>query len=79
MTTYIQRQARGRFVSFEEPLSPEDYGNLGESLEDYRRGMWVELSDEQVAFHMEHPRASVDEVWNLKLREDGKTEADAED
>lgn len=77
MTTYIQRQAKGRFVSFDEPLSPEDYDNLGESLEDYRRGMWVALNDEQAAFHMEHPKASVEEVWNLKLMEDGKKEADA--
>lgn len=64
---YIKRSVAKTYVDFAEPLSPEEYNNIGETWDDYIDNLWVLLSDEQVAFHLEHPTASVKEVWNMEL------------
>lgn len=43
---YIKKSIAGHFVDFAEPLSAEEYNNLGESWEDYIDNKWVLLSDE---------------------------------
>lgn len=69
MVTYIKRTAPQIYVTFNEPLDPEMFSDLGNSYMDYLQGKWVELSEEQVAFHEQHPEASVLEVWNMQINE----------
>jgi hypothetical protein len=65
--TYIKRSQYGKYLTFNEPLSPDEYNNLGTTWDDFLDDKWVLLSDEQVAFHEEYPEASVQEVWNMQL------------
>lgn len=67
MYTYIKLSILKHFVTFEEPLSSEEYNNIGEDWQDYLDNKWVLLSDEQVTFREEHPDASVLEVWNMEI------------
>ena len=64
---YIKQSIAKHFVDFAEPLSPEEYNNLGETYEDYEDNKWVLLSDEQVEFYEENPNASVKEVWDMQI------------
>ena len=43
---YIKQNIAKHFVCFEEPLSSEEYNNLGSTLKDYLGNKWVPLSDE---------------------------------
>jgi hypothetical protein len=81
MYVYIKLSIAATFVSFEKPLSEEEYNNIGSTWQDFLDNLWVPLSDEQVAFHEEHPGASVNEVWDMQLNpvpertlEDAKSE-----
>lgn len=65
--TYIKQDIQGYYIEFDEMFNPELYNNLGDSYEDFLDNKWVLLSDEQVAFHVEHPEASVEEVWNMEI------------
>lgn len=67
MYTYIKQSISKHFVTFEEPLSSEEYNNIGENWQDYLDNKWVLLTEEQVVFHEEHPLASVLEVWNMEI------------
>lgn len=67
MYTYIKQSISKHFVTFEEPLSSEEYNNIGENWQDYLDNKWVLLTEEQVVFHEEHPSASVFEVWNMEI------------
>lgn len=78
--TYIKNSIPGSYLVFEaeeEPLS-EVYYDLGTTWQDYLNGKFVPLSAEQVAFHEEHPEATVQEVWNMEITprtlEEAKTE-----
>ena len=64
---YIKKSIAKHFVDFAEPLSAEEYNNLGETWEDYLDNKWVLLSDEQKAFYEANPNASVKEVWDMEL------------
>ena len=66
--TYIKLDIKGRYVTFSTKFNEELYNNIGETYEDYLNNKWVLLSDEQVAFHEEHPSATVEEVWNMELK-----------
>lgn len=65
--TYIKLDVRGYYIDFDEMFNPDLYNNLGETYQDFLDNKWVLLSDEQVAFHEEHPTASVKEVWDMQL------------
>jgi hypothetical protein len=65
--TYIKRSQYGKYLTFNEPLSPDEYNNLGTTWDDFLDDKWVLLSDEQVAFHEQYPEASVREVWDMQL------------
>jgi hypothetical protein len=65
--TYIKLDINGYYIDFEEMLDPNLYDNLGDTYEDFLNNEWVLLSDEQVAFHVENPTASVKEVWDMEL------------
>ena len=60
---YIQKQIG--FWNVEEAL-PDSY-NVGTTLEDYDNGAFLQLSDNQVAFHEAHPDASPIECWNMEI------------
>ena len=47
-------------------ILPSSY-KVGTTLEEYEEGAYLALSDEQAAFHAEHPDASQMEVWNMEL------------
>lgn len=64
---YIKRSIPGKFIDFAEPLNSVEYDNIGNTYNDYLSNLWVLLTDEQVEFHMEHPNASVKEVYNMQL------------
>lgn len=66
MYTYIKRNVPGIYLQYEEWIDPEKY-DVGSSWEDYINGKFVELSEDQVKFHEEHPTASVKEVWEMAL------------
>lgn len=59
---YINKE---KFWVTGDPLN-ESY-IIGSSIEDYENGAFLLLSDEQAAFHAEHPDASQLEVWNMEL------------
>lgn len=67
MFTYIKRTVKKVYVVLEERLDPEEYNNLGSSYADFLDNKWVLLSEEQAAFHEEHPEASVKEVLDMEL------------
>ena len=64
---YIKKDIPQQFIDFPEPLSPEEYNNLGETWNDYLNNKWVLLDDDQVEFLNEHPGATVKEVWNMEM------------
>ena len=65
MYVYIKLSIAKRYVSFEQPLSEEEYNNIGSTWDDYLADKWVPLSDEQMAYHEAHPEANVKEVWDM--------------
>lgn len=64
---YIKKSQPGKFLEFTEQFNEELFNNVGESWEDYEDGKWVLLNQEQVEFHIKHPKATEKEVWNMKL------------
>lgn len=70
MKTYIKKDHKGYYVIFPEEIDAEYWaGHIGTTIEDFYNNKWVLLSDEQVAFHEEHPHASVREVFNMHINE----------
>lgn len=63
---YVNKELDTIYIELGEALDPES-NYLGKTWEDYKSGAWVLLSDEQIAFHKEHPEASVEEVFNMQL------------
>ena len=66
--TYITKENKLTYIGLNDPLDTTCY-NIGKSYEDYIAGKWVLLSEEQVLFKEEHPDATVEEVFNMKLVE----------
>lgn len=46
---------------------PSHLYKIGETYEDYQKGMFVKLSDEQVEYYKKHSNASIYEIWNLGI------------
>lgn len=67
--TYIKYDVEGYYIEFDEKFDETLYNNIGKIFEDFLENRWLLLSDEQVAFHIEHPEASVEEVWNMQLKQ----------
>lgn len=68
MFTYIKKNVSGFYLELPEKLTSDLYSDLGETYEDFAQGKWVLLSNKQVAFHNEHPEASVKEVFDMALK-----------
>lgn len=56
-----------RVFVLEEQLDPTNF-KVGETWEDYLKGSYILLSEEQVSFYNDNLNASVEEVFNMKLR-----------
>lgn len=67
MYTYIKLSISKHFVTFEQPLSAEEYNNIGESWEDYLDNKWVLLSADQLSFREENPNASIKEIFDMEI------------
>lgn len=70
MATYIRFTLKGHYLELENELDPNDYPDLGSTWEDYLSDVWVPLSDEQIEFKKNNPKASVKEVFDMQLQED---------
>ena len=69
---YINKDIQGIYADFDFELD-SNYSQ-GNSLDDYKTGKWVKLSDEQVAFHEANTTASIEEVFAMKLNEQPDTQ-----
>lgn len=68
MKTYIKKEIRGYYIDFPEEIDAEYWaGQIGSTYEDFCDNKWVLLSDEQLAFHNEHPSATVEQVITMTL------------
>ena len=66
--TYITKGNKLAYIGLNDLLDPS-CNDIGESYEDYMAGKWVLLSADQVQFKEEHPDATIEEVFNMKLAE----------
>lgn len=57
------------YIDLDNELSEDIYDNIGSTYEDYVAGKFVLLSDEQFAFHLDNPSASVKEVFAMQLEQ----------
>lgn len=53
------------FLEIQEALP--SYFGIGSTIDDYYNGLYLLLSEEQVAFHEANPKATPVEVWNMQL------------
>lgn len=69
MYTYIRNAIKGYYIETPDQISEEYWqGWIGTTYQDFIDGKWILLSEEQVAFHNEHPNASINEVLNMQLK-----------
>ena len=66
--TYITKENKLTYIGLNDLLDPS-CNDIGENYLDFLAGKWVLLSEEQVLFKEEHPDATVEEVFNMKLVE----------
>lgn len=70
MKTYIRKSIKGYYIDFPDEIDAEYWaGKIGSTYEDFRADKWILLSDEQLAFHTEHPYASISQVISMTLPE----------
>ena len=68
METYIRKNIKGYYIEYSDPLDTVVWdGKIGTTYQDFLDGKWVHLSTEQVAFHVEHPSASIREVIAMEI------------
>ena len=63
---YLQRDIEGNQIEFAFELDSENY-TVGNTWVDYKNGLWIPMSDAQIAFADEHPTASAKEIFDMKL------------
>lgn len=66
--TYITKENKLTYIGLNNLLDPS-CNDIGNSYLDFLAGKWVLLSKEQMLFKEEHPDATVEEVFNMKLVE----------
>lgn len=68
MKTYIRRNISGYYIEFPEEIDAQYWeGKIGTTYEDFLMDKWIELSDEQLAFHNNHLNASIKEVLEMQI------------
>lgn len=70
MVTYVNKNAKGNYITLDKELDSVLYNNIGYSYEHYLNGWWVKLNQEQIDFHTKNPNASVQEVLEMKLKDE---------
>lgn len=65
MFTYIQKDCK-EYVELEYELDSEIYP-IGSTLDEYKEGKWIKLSDEQLQFKQDNPDATKEEVIEMKI------------
>ncbi len=74
MITYIHKQ--DGFVEVEQEFTSPFDTNVGYTVQDYEKGQWIKLNEDQLAFREENQNASMLEVFNMQLdKVDNLTEA----
>lgn len=66
MKTYLINSVKGSYWTGDYDLDPLMY-DMGTTYSDYLEGKIIELSDEQLQFHIDNPKASVREVIIMTL------------
>ena len=80
MKTYIRKSIKGYYIDFPDEIDAQYWaGKIGSTYEDFRDDKWILLSDEQLAFHTEHPYASISQVISMTLPEETVYERTLED
>lgn len=80
METYIRKSVKGYYIEFPEEIDPVYWNDkIGSTYEDFRNNKWIKLSDEQLAFHTEHPYASISQVLAMEIPETPVYEETLED
>lgn len=70
MKTYIRKSIKGYYIDFPDEIDAQYWaGKIGSTYEDFRADKWILLSEEQLAFHTEHPNASINQVLSMTLPE----------
>ena len=70
MKTYIRKSIKGYYIDFPDEIDAEYWaGKIGSTYEDFLNNKWILLSEEQLAFHTEHPNASISQVLSMTLPE----------
>lgn len=70
MKTYIRKSIKGYYIDFPDEIDAEYWaGKIGSTYEDFRADKWILLSNEQIAFHTEHPYATISQVISMTLPE----------
>lgn len=68
METYIRKNIDGYYIEFNEELDANVWaGKIGSTYQEFLEGKWIHLNSEQVAFHVEHPYATIKEVLDCQL------------
>lgn len=66
MKTYLIRSVKGSYWTGDYDLDPSMY-DMGTTYEDYLDDKFIELSSEQLQFHIDNPKANVREVIAMEL------------
>ena len=70
MKTYIRKSIKGYYIDFPDEIDAEYWaGKIGSTYQDFRDDKWILLSNEQIAFHTEHPYATISQVISMTLPE----------
>lgn len=67
MYLYIKYSVQGFYIEIEEKLNEAEYDNIGTTWDDFMDDKFVLLSDEQVQFKNDNPKAKIHEVWSMEL------------
>lgn len=67
---YINKTAKGIYVELDSALD-KDSNLIGSTWDEYQKGYWVLLSDEQIAFKDTNTGASVEEVFKMQFNVNG--------
>ena len=68
MKTYIRKTINGYYIEFPQEIDNVYWsGKIGSTYEDFLDDKWILLSEEQVAFHVNNPSATIEQVLNMDI------------
>lgn len=66
MFYYIHKDLLTNHIILEDELDVDNY-LIGTTLEEFYKNYYIQLNEEQIKFLEEHPTASAEEIYNMKL------------